>query len=110
MEQPCRKRHRSARLSDDARIPCDTSHCCPDFSLSHRNNVVNEFLDMLEVQSAHRLCTQAVGECARYALSRKSNDLSFAEALLCVVRQFRFHADNLCRGTAQLDGTSHSAD
>ena len=69
----------------------------------HGDDVVDVAANVLKVQWPDRLRAQAIGQRAGDPLRRKLHDLAFAKALLRVVGQFRFHADDLRLRAAQLD-------
>ena len=74
------------------------------------DNAVDETLHVVEVNGAHTLCAQAIGDGARDLLCGELHDFSSAQAGLRVCSQFGFDAEDVDGWLAQLDGRSEAAD
>jgi len=71
------------------RIHRQELHGLANLVFTDGDDVVDVFLDVLEVDRSHALCAQTIGDGPRHLLSRELNDCSRAQAGLCVRSQFR---------------------
>src|SRR5581483_1387528 len=110
MEQGSSRRHSAARLGNQMRIEGQPPHRLTDFVFAHGDESVDVLLNVLEIQFAHALRSQAIGDGAHRLLSWERDPLTRLKAGLGFGSKFRLDAVDLGARPHVFHRSSNAAD